>query len=186
MRTVGYAIFAVIFLIGCQAQSGLRTTSDLARDLRHKQVSFGLDQDLEIPSGRARLFLQDGNVVGGRSYYRPHCALVVDSIDHTGFPITAQIFDVIRVQRSTVQIAALSDLRFAGLLTASSSYNNNADRYFDGYHFWLDSGTQPAVMRLSCYGIYARPSDLRPPTLDEINAALGSIGTIRVLDDDKR
>lgn len=186
MRTVGYAVFVLLFLVGCQTASGLRTTSDLTRDLRHKQVSFRLDQDLEIPSGRARLFLQDGSVVGGRSYYRPHCALEVDSIDHSGFPITAQTFDVIRVQRSTVQIAALSDSRVAGLLTASSSYNNSTDRYHDGYHFWLESDTQPAVMRLTCYGIYARPSDLRPPTLNEIDAALGRVGRIRVLDADKR
>lgn len=128
------------------------------------------------------MFFQDGGVVGSRSFYRPHCALEIDSIDHPGFPISPEVFTITRVQRSTVQIAALDGLRVAGLQTASGSYDRGVDRFHDGYHFWLQSDAQPSVMRLSCYGVYAAPVDLRPPTLAEINEALGEVGTIRELE----
>jgi hypothetical protein len=43
----------------------------------------------------------------------------------------------------------------------------------------LKSDKQPGVSRLTCYGVYAAPVDLRPPTLEEINATLGVIGMLR-------
>jgi hypothetical protein len=186
MRTFGILFLAVLSLAGCQVESELRGVSDLTRDLRHKVVRFVLTQDVSVPSGRARLFLQDGSVVGGRNFYRPHCILEIDSIDHAGFPISEETFDVIRIQRSTVQTASDDNLRFAAAFIAFGSYESNSDRFHDGYHFWLQSDAQPAVMRLTCYGVFARPSDLRPPTLEEINAALGAVGTIQVEEHDKQ
>jgi hypothetical protein len=32
---------------------------------------------------------------------------------------------------------------------------------------------------MSCYGIYAEPQDAEPPTLQEIQQALGSVAEIR-------
>lgn len=179
-RFFGFVALAILLLVGCQSELGLRGASDLTRDLRQKQVSFLLNQDVSIPAGRARLFLQDGGIVGGRNLYRPHCALEIDSIDHMGFPISAETFEVVRVQRSTVQIASQGDPRFAATFMAFGAYRSRSGRLHDGYHFWLQSETQPAVMRLTCYGIFARPSDLEPPTLEEVNAALGEVGTIQV------
>lgn len=180
MRTIGFVVLASCLLVGCQAELNLRGASDLTRDLRQKDVRLLLKQDVNIPAGRARLFLQDGGVVGARNFYRPHCILEVDPVDHTGFPVSADVFDVVRVQRSTVQIASEDMPRLAATFTAFGGYRNSSDRFHDGYHFWLQSETQPAVMRLTCYGVFARPIDLRPPTLEEINAALGEVGTLQV------
>ena len=63
----------------------------------------------------------------------------------------------------------------AGPALAGSWFYRDDDRFHDGYHFWLASETQPQVMRLSCFGVYARWPDLYPPTLDDIAAALGEI-----------
>jgi len=144
-----------------------------------KEVDFVLNEDLMIRAGRARVFLQDGRVVGGRNLYRPHCIMEIDSIDHTGFRVAAEPFRVSRVQRSTVQIARRDHFRVALRMVASSAYDGGVDRFHDGYHFWLTSDTQPEVMRLTCYGVYAAPIDLYPPTVEEINAALGQIGALR-------
>jgi len=178
MRNLVIVATATI-LIGCQTGPELRGVSDLTRELRDKEVDFVLNEDLMIRAGRARVFLQDGRVVGGRNLYRPHCIMEIDSIDHTGFRVAAEPFRVSRVQRSTVQIARRDHFRVALRMVASSAYDGGVDRFHDGYHFWLTSDTQPEVMRLTCYGVYAAPIDLYPPTVEEINAALGQIGALR-------
>lgn len=186
MRAILYSVFAALVLAGCETAPSLQGASDLTRDLRQNKADFVLNQEVTIPSGRARLFLQDGAVVGGRNLYRPHCIIEIDSIDHTGFLVTAETFDVVRIQRSTVQIAMQGDSLQASTNVASGPRRNrsrrfhDSKRFHDGYHFWLASEMQPAVRRLTCYGVFARPIDLRPPTLPEINAALGQVGTIRV------
>lgn len=181
MRAIWVSVIATISLIGCQTAPTQQGVSDLTRDLRQKQVSFVLNQDVTVPSTRARLFFQDGGVVGGRSSYRPHCFLEIDSIDHSGFPISAETFEVVRIQRSTVQIAAQGGLQVASTAIAFGvQFRSNSDRFHDGYHFWLQSETQPVVRKLTCYGVFAPPSKLRPPTLEEINAALGEAGVMRI------
>lgn len=42
-----------------------------------------------------------------------------------------------------------------------------------GYHFWLDDGQDPNLMRLTCLGRLDDPAATRPPTLREIQAVLG-------------
>ena len=180
MRAVWILVFSALFLAGCATTPNLRGASDLTRDLRGHQVSFVLNQDVTVPAGRARLFLQDGEIVGGRNLYQPHCILEVDSVDHQGFPVSAGRFDVVRIQRSTVQIAAQRGFRLASTVMAFDAWRDNSDRFHDGYHFWLQSDTQPSVMRLTCYGVFERPSHLRPPTLEEIGVALGEVGRLKI------
>jgi hypothetical protein len=59
------------------------------------------------------------------------------------------------------------------LALSCGSLFGRSDRFPDGYDFWLYSNEQPAVSRLSCYGVYARWPDLPPSKLQEINQALG-------------
>lgn len=185
LRVIWVLVFTPLLLAGCQSSPDIERVSDLTRDLRQKQVSFVLQQDVTIPAARSRVFLQDGGIVGGRNLYRPHCSFEIDSVDHTGFPIAAEIFDVVRIQRSTVQIASQSTPEVASLSVASGiGLRINSDRFHDGYHFWLQSDRQPMVRRLTCYGVFARPADLRAPTLGEINAALGDVGVVQVQGED--
>lgn len=185
MRVLALTVVAIMLLSGCQGGLGLRGTTDLASELSRQPARFFLWQEVTVPAGRARLFLQDGGVVGARNFYRPHCALEIDPIDHTGFRVPPGVFEITRVQRSTVQIATRDAWRVADLKTASSPHEGGVERFHDGYHFWLRSESEPAVMRLTCYGVYAVPADLRPPTLAEVNAALGEVGTIRVPEADE-
>jgi hypothetical protein len=180
MRVFWIAAVAGLLLAGCQTMPNLQAKSDLTRDLRDNQVSFALKQDVTIPAARARLYLQGGRVVGGRNSFRPHCILEVDSVDHAGFPVAAETFDVVRIQRSTVRIALQAGRQRASSVMAVGSYRNGSDRFHDGYHFWLQSDRQPSVMRLTCYGVYERPSRLWPPTLEEIGVALGEVGLLKV------
>lgn len=192
MRFFTLAISLTLLLTGCTTEFALRSSTDLTRELAQQQVLFELEQELMIPAGTARVFMQDGGVVGKRGLgqgrydlYRPHCALQIDVVDHSGFRVSPEIFEITRVERSVVSIVDIGRQRLVassarvGAFAGFGAYEGGVDRLHDGYHLWLKSDEQPAVMRLSCYGIYAAPVDLYPPTLDEINAALGEVGTVR-------
>jgi hypothetical protein len=181
MRHVWFLVAATLLLAGCETLSGVERVSDLRIDLRGKQVSFILNRDVTIPARRARIFLQNGEIVGSRDLYQPVCIFEIDAVDHQGFSVVSENFDVVRIQRSTVQIASRRNIQLASTLTASSSLRKGSEsRVHDGYHFWLESDSQPSVMRLTCYGVFDRISRVKTPTLDEIGMALGDIGFLQV------
>jgi hypothetical protein len=68
MRILIVAVAAIVFLGGLLTEQGVRGASDLPRDLRDKQVSAVLNQEVSVPPGRARLFMQAGNVVGAKDF----------------------------------------------------------------------------------------------------------------------
>jgi hypothetical protein len=174
-------VVSAVFLAGCETLSDVERVSDLRLDLRDKQVSFILSREVIIPARRARIFLQNGEIVANRDLYQPVCIFEIDAVDHQGFSVVPESFDVARIQRSTVQIASQREIQLASTLTAFGNLRKDSEsRLHDGYHFWLQSDSQPSVMRLTCYGVFDRPSRVRPPTLDEIGIALGEIGYLRI------
>jgi hypothetical protein len=176
---------ALSLLFGCQA-GGVRSTAGAPYDLNLVGAQLLIEQPLTVPAGQARVFLQDGGVVGERGLgrgrydlYRPHCALEIDSVDHNGHTVPPGSFQITRVERNIVSVVRWEGVQLAATSLAFNPWSGRADRYHDGYHFWLAADRPTEVRRLSCYGVYARPPDLYPPTLDEINRALGAAGAIR-------
>ena len=53
---------------------------------------------------------------------------------------------------------------------------------YEGYHLWLESSSQPNVMRLTCRGVIDIPWQARRPSIAEIRAALGEIATLSLGD----
>ena len=67
----------------------------------------------------------------------------------------------------------------AGLSHALAGFGGSgSSSYHEGFHFWIYSERQPDVRRMSCYGVYAQPYELYPPTLEEIRVALGGLAVI--------
>jgi len=175
----------LVALLGCQA-AGLRSSAGAPYDLDLVGARLLIEQPLTVPAGQARVFLQDGGVVGERGLgrgrydlYRPHCALEIDSVDHDGYPVPAGSFQITRVERSTVSVVRWEGLQLAASSLAFGPWTGRSNLFHDGYHFWLAADRPTQVRRLSCYGVYARLPDLYPPTLGEINRALGAVGAIR-------
>lgn len=139
-----------------------------------------LEQPLRVPAGRARVYLQSpdgrspGRVTGSFNSYRPHCALEIRPVDHDGWTVEPGEFRVTRVQRTIDMVVG----REAPIRVAQLGLDG-AQSYYDGFHFWLESDAQPDVMRLTCYGVYAAPYELYPPTLGEIELALGDVAALR-------
>jgi hypothetical protein len=51
---------------------------------------------------------------------------------------------------------------------------------YEGYHLWLDSPSQPNVMRLTCRGVIDEPWKARRPSIAEIRASLGTLATLKL------
>lgn len=174
-------IFSAFLLVGCESLANIERASDLRIDLRDKQVRFELNQDVTIAPRRARVSFQNGRITAGRDLYQPFCILEIDSVDHDGFTVTASVFDVTRIQRSTVQIASKGEIQVAAAFAQTGMLRGNRpSKVHDGYHFWLDSSSQPSVRRLTCYGVFDWPAQVEPPTLEEIEVALGEIGLLDI------
>ena len=174
-------ISATLFLAACQGSSTVRDTAGANRFIQLEGASIVLKQVLDVAAGKARVFLQDGKVSAGFDSYRPHCAFEIKSVQHDGFIIAPDTFVISRVQTSLQQVVSAEPVRVAGLRLAAGAGidGGGSSSYYEGYHFWLSSVTQPDVRRMSCFGVFAQPHDLYPPTVEEIGQALGGIAEIR-------
>lgn len=180
MRTIVAGVLSAVLLAGCQQSSTVRDpASGGFRQLQGGELV--LRQALTVPPGRARVFLQDGSdgaVAGRFDQYRPHCALEIDRVDHAGLTIEPGRFLITRVQHSLVEVVQAEPVQVAARNLAFGIYGRSSSAYHEGYHLWLASQRQPSVRRLSCYGVYAEPPDLAPPTLAEIRWAIGGVAEI--------
>ena len=175
------AIVATLVLGGCQLGSSamVRDATRVDSFTQFEGASLVLNQDLKLAAGKARVFVQNGLVSGGFDSYQPHCALEIDSVRHDGATIQAGSFTVTRVQLSIQRVVSAEPVRLAASRLASGIGGGGSQSYYKGYHFWLTSADQPQVRRMSCYGVYAQPYELFPPTVEEIRQALGGIAEIR-------
>jgi len=186
MKLLSILMLSVWFLGACQKSMPVREAP--GGEFRQLQgASLILKEPLEVPSGKARVFVQDGKAVGDRSgllggafdIYKAHCGFEIQSVSHDGITIQPGTFIVTHVQLSLQPVVMAPPIRLAGLQLASGIEGRGSTAtYHEGYHFWLSSETQPEVMRLSCYGIYNNPSTLEPPSLQEIRKVLGPVAQI--------
>ncbi len=174
-------LLAALVLGACQGGSSAYVR-DEARADRFTQLegaSIVLNQELIVTAGKARVFFQNGEVSQGFDSYQPHCSFEIRSVMHDGFTINADSFVVTQVQRSTQPVVSRRPAQVAALFLVGGLGDGGSQSYYDGYHFWVTSANQPDVRRMSCFGVYAQPYELYPPTLREIRQALGSVAEIR-------
>jgi hypothetical protein len=180
-RYLALIAFSSIVAAGCQSTATVRQGAG-SPEIGLQRAEVVLERDIFVPAGRARVFVQGGEAIsGGGSVaafdsYRPHCAFEIRSVDHEGYPIRAGVFRVTRVESTIVPVVSAAPLRVAW---SGGFVGGGSQAYYDGYHFWLSSDNDTEVRRMTCYGIYAEPYELYPPTLGEINAALGDVARLR-------
>lgn len=186
MKVIATVLLSSLLLAACGKSATVRET-DGGDFVQLKGAELVLKQAVIVPAGKARVFIQfgaradgrGGILSGGFDYYRPHCALEIRSVDHAGFTIQSDTFRITQVQGSLQQVVMRERVQVAGLQRVSDLDGRGSSAYHEGYHFWLASERQPEVRRMSCYGVFAEPDRLRPPTLEEIRSALGEVAEIR-------
>jgi hypothetical protein len=144
-----------------------------------------LNQPVQIPQGQARAFFATGRSRAAGASQDASCALEVRRIDQDGIQTVAA--GEIRITRVQNYVALVSQrdprrtqdgqVRFQ-LAEHADSGGSQMVRF--GYHFWLDDTNHPNLMRLTCLGRLDDPAYTRPPTLVEIQAALGDLATLNL------
>lgn len=170
------ALYAAL-LSGCIGGATVREDTRVNRYIDLVGGRIELLQPLQVPSGKARVFLQNGRVRPGFDFYAPHCSFEIRSVEHDGISIAPDNFEITRVTHEMTEIVQARTLRVAALLLSGVD-DNGISQYFEGYHFRLNSPVQTQVLRMSCFGVHAEPGDLWPPTLREIRATLGDIARL--------
>ncbi len=178
MRAIGWVVLAVVVVGGCQNSAWVRLSNG-REAVQLQGAELQLKRDLNIAARRARVFIQGGRPGSGFDHYAPHCAFEIDRVDHDGHRIRADSFRIVRVQGSLQRVVSGSTVLVADLALGGHADGSGSSAYHEGYHFWLASPFQPEVRRMSCYGVYAEPYELYPPTFEEIQGALGGLAEIR-------
>ncbi|MFA5628370.1 MAG: hypothetical protein WCX90_09955 [Thiohalomonadaceae bacterium] len=132
-----------------------------------------LQQDLIVPAGNSRVFLQHGQTVAKTSLdiYQPHCNFEQRRVSEGHAVIAADHFTVTAVREGEDMIVQRRAYVYASLSLASDDHGvSQVNRYF---HFILSTKQQPEVMRLTCHGGFNLPGLAQLPTLAEIHKALG-------------
>lgn len=139
-----------------------------------------LRQELKIPEGHARVFLQRGAVVAKHRLdaYRPHCNFEQRQVSDGSAIIAADRFTVTAVTMGEDFVVQRRSFVYAALrLADDDSSASLVNRYF---HYVLESPRQPGVMRLTCHGGFDLPGLAQLPGMVDVRAALGSVATLEL------
>jgi hypothetical protein len=131
-----------------------------------------------MPPGRTRVFFVNGRVRTSGATYDTSCALEVRRLDRErARPIAAGRFRVKHAQPYWTELAALPNPAAPRLRLAGHDGGNGNAMIRTGYQFEL-RGSDPDVRRLTCLGALADPAFADPPTLADIDQALGNLATL--------
>lgn len=176
------AIVLISIVVGCTGIASHPITRTW-NELRSDKVLV-LHQPVTIPVKSASVVIQGGEVSpGGRNRYEPFCELVVDRLVEQPLTITPDRFTIEHVKGQTLytdRSVPLQLAAFNGFRLASTGGDNALP--MDVTETWrmrLHSPRQPYVTWLICGGEEDNLKDLaEPPTLAQIQAALGRIASL--------
>lgn len=150
-----------------------------------------LRQSIRIPQDRARAFISDGQIRRSSANYRTSCALEVRELARAGpQQVSPGRFQITRAQHYWTEVAA--NIKDWGVFLQIAELSNSGGQPLiqTGYRFWLererpdapaDNGREePSVMHLTCLGILAEPAQAYPPTIRELEQALGDLATLQL------
>ena len=141
--------------------------------------TLSINKKIEIKPSHTRVFIQDGIIVSQFNHYKPGCNIEVRKKDDENWQfIQPADYRVVSSQQTREEVVLFSpgqETMVASLLkTAAAGVDGGLSDIYLGIHFHL-SGEDSNVMRLSCRGVLAAPHEAKPPTLKEIQQALGDI-----------
>lgn len=139
-------------------------------------ATLELKQEIVVPAGSGRVFLQRGKVLAGwPDEYSPHCSMELYNLNPTDFHIAPGSYPVTHIQLYTTEVVMVKATQYAQAVSVDSDDSSPSDIML-GYHFWFASsiGSEPRYM--TCLGALDAPWEATEPTLAEINALLGPLG----------
>jgi len=140
-----------------------------------------LHRNVVIPSGRTRVFFQEGRLVYAVNEYNPHCQLTVRDLSEQPQDIHAGRFSIGRVFGTTDEFVSNGRtlLAAAGAAVVADGGDGGGERFLIFlYHMELHDEKQPHVTYLVCGGAAKEPFLARYPTIQDIRDSLGEYATL--------
>ncbi len=140
-----------------------------------------LHKSLSVLPDRAGLFIQNGENKGGNhNRFEPFCYIRFHNVSDEKRTIKADTFEVINSRIETRLIARNTK-------PLAPPYNNVSFRLVDStpsdilevLTMQIRSKSQPNIHLLECGGIENSPSEVEPPTPEDVKTAMGSIMTFQ-------
>ena len=171
-------VLSVIALTSCAGP----VVNERAPDRVLVGTTVVLQQDLAVPAGHARVFLQQGMVVEKHRLEPslPHCNFEQRTLSNGSAVIKADHFKVTAVsvgEDMVVQRDCESMLPVGRNEPGGSDCVDKVNRYINHQ---LSSPSQPQVMRLTCHGGFNVPGRAQLPGLADIRTALGGVATLEL------
>ena len=168
-------------LVGCSQNSLLKSPAAAHWRLPPVGTSVELHKPLSVPAGYTRVFLQRGEVVAKQRFdrYVPSCSFEVRTLSETVRDISPESFLVTRVQRESAEVVQ----QVYPLMQASLDLAGRDDglpMIVLSVHLWISSDQQPDVMRLTCRGAFDDPPQAEPPSIEQMQEALGSYASLKL------
>lgn len=141
-----------------------------------------LHRELTVRPGAARVFLQQGKVVGlaGLDQSTPSCNFELEAVSEQPQVIAPGSFLVTRVWGQRGEIVQDGPGRLAGAMLAESTDNGGTTMILHQVHLRLQSQQQPGVRNLTCRGGLDEPWLARPPSVQDMQQACGEVVTLHL------
>ncbi len=186
-RIYSVLLASVVLLLGCRTVKFGDTSSPYYRPSKGSIVI--LHSDLEFQPQTARVFLQRGKTYGygGIDRYYPWCYFQLYTVKDSIQTLNADTFEVYKVASRTEWVVEHGTMHLAGVRIQFGTDNFTAMSGDGGpstetavVQMRLRSEKQPQIFQLACGGAEENPVLSKPPSIDEIRAALGKIATLRL------
>ena len=157
-----------------------------------KGSTVTLHQDLEFFPQTARVFFQRGITYGyyGFNRYYPWCYIQINTVVDAPQTLKANTFEVYKVVSRTEQVVENEPIRVADMSTQwgddvrlAFGGGNGGDgpaTVYETVQLWLRSDQKSDVRKMVCGGGEDNPALVLPPSIKEIQHALGSFATLEI------
>lgn len=138
-------------------------------------------QRLQVPPDRTRVFLQYGKLISQSALneYTVNCNFEVNTLTDQVRYIEPGDYSVVKSERRTDSIVSSGAIRLATLaLSAMIDRRDGPPLEFEEIRLSLVSEVTPDIRELACRGVITEPSEVLPPTLAEMQQALGRYAEI--------
>lgn len=177
----------LILTLGCQTVKVGDTDSPFFAPPKGSTVI--LHENLQFAPQTARVFLQRGQThqYGFNRYY-PWCYIQVNTVVNTPQTLRSDTFDVYRVVSRSEEVVENEPIRLAGVSIqtgegvrlAVGDGGGGPSTVTQTVQLWLRSDQQSDVRKMVCGGAEDNPATALPPSILEIQGALGAIATLKI------
>lgn len=142
-----------------------------------------INQELRVPGGWARVFLQRGETVsyGGLDRYFPSCNFELSTVDEMPQLIPPGSFTVIDVRRRDEEVVRYRPVQYASrwmLADSGGMDSGGPSMVMRTVRMKLESDEQPGMYMMTCRGGMDDPPSAIEISINEMRVALGDKATI--------